>query len=152
MPRAAANAGNTRRARTNALTPLTRTILWAKAGGRCQYAGCNKLLIGDMISGAEDKNFGFVAHIVADTPDGPRGHPIRSAPLSNDVNNLMLLFIAVPIALVIEHFYAFSFVVFAFIVPYGFFVRHLAVRAVEQYLVAHPEEFEKFEEAGIISS
>ena len=68
------------------------------------------------------------------------------------LNNLMLLFIAIPIALVIKHFYTFSFVVFAFIVPYGFFVRHLAVRAVEQYLDAHPEEFEKFEEAGIISS
>jgi hypothetical protein len=91
MPRTAAAAGNTKRARTNALTPLTRTILWAKAGGRCQYAGCNKLLIGDLISGAEDKNFGFVAHIVADTPDGPRGDPIRSALLSNDINNVMLL-------------------------------------------------------------
>src|ERR1700719_1482867 len=64
MPRTAAAAGNTKRARTNALTPLTRTILWAKAGGRCQYAGCNKLLIGDLISGAEDKNFGF-AHRTA---------------------------------------------------------------------------------------
>lgn len=93
MPRAAADAdaGNTKRARTNALTTLTRTILWAKAGGRCQYTGCNRLLIGDLISGAEDKNFGFVAHIVADTPDGPRGDPIRAALLSNDVNNLMLL-------------------------------------------------------------
>jgi hypothetical protein len=44
-----------------------------------------------LISGAEDKNFGFVAHIVADTPDGPRGDPVRSTLLSNDVNNLMLL-------------------------------------------------------------
>jgi hypothetical protein len=77
--------------RTNALTPLTRTILWAKAAGRCQYAGCNKWLIGDLIAGAEDKNFGFVAHIVADAPDGPRGDPIRSPLLSNDINNMMLL-------------------------------------------------------------
>jgi hypothetical protein len=91
VPRTAAESGNTKRARTNALTPLTRTILWAKAGGRCQYAGCNKLLIGDLISGAEDKNFGFVAHIVADTPDGPRGDRIRSARLSNDIKNVMLL-------------------------------------------------------------
>jgi hypothetical protein len=91
VPRTAARTGNTKRARTNALTPLTRTILWAKAGGRCQYTGCNKLLIGDLISGAEDRNFGFVAHIVADTPDGPRGDAIRSAQLSNDINNVMLL-------------------------------------------------------------
>ena len=68
------------------------------------------------------------------------------------LNNLMLLFIAVPIVLVLKSFYASSIVVFAFIVPYGFFLRRLAVRAVEQYLQNHPEEFEKFEEAGIISS
>ena len=76
----------------------------------------------------------------------------KNDPAGALLNNLMLLFIAVPIALVIEHFYAFSFVVFAFIVPYGFFLRYLAVRAVEQYLDAHTEEFEKFQEAGIISS
>jgi hypothetical protein len=89
MPRNA--AGIPKQARTKALTPLTRTILWAKTGGRCQYAGCNKLLIGDLISGAEDKNFGFVAHIVADAPGGPRGDPVRSVLLSNDTNNVMLL-------------------------------------------------------------
>jgi hypothetical protein len=91
MMRATAGDGRIRRPRTNALSQLTRRILWAKAAGRCQYAGCNKLLTGDLASGAEDKNFGFVAHIVADTPDGPRGDPIRSAQLSNDMNNLMLL-------------------------------------------------------------
>ena len=76
----------------------------------------------------------------------------KNDPAGALLNNLMLLFIAIPIALVVNHFYAFSLVVFAFIVPYGFFLRHLAVRAVEQYLETHPEEFEKFEEAGIISS
>ena len=76
----------------------------------------------------------------------------KNDPAGALLNSLMLLFIAVPIALVLKSFYAFSFVIFAFIVPYGFFLRHLAVRAVEQYLQNHPEEFEKFEEAGIISS
>ena len=76
----------------------------------------------------------------------------KNDPAGALLNNLMLLFIAVPIGLVIKQFYASSFVVFAFIVPYGFFLRHLAVRAVEHYLLNHPEEFEKFEEAGIISS
>jgi hypothetical protein len=74
-----------------AVTALTRTILWARAAGRCQYAGCNKPLIGDLISGAEDANFGFVAHIVAEPPTGPRGDPLRSPLLANDVNNLMLM-------------------------------------------------------------
>ena len=76
----------------------------------------------------------------------------KNDPAGALLNNLMLLFVAVPIALVLKSFYAFSFVVFAFIVPYGFFLRHLAVRAVELYLQNHPEEVEKFEEAGIISS
>jgi ABC-type glycerol-3-phosphate transport system permease component len=76
----------------------------------------------------------------------------KNDPAGALLNSLMLLFIAVPIGLVLKSFYAFSFAIFAFIVPYGFFLRHLAVRAVEQYLQNHPEEFEKFEEAGIISS
>ena len=76
----------------------------------------------------------------------------KNDPAGALLNNLMLLFIAVPIVLVLKSFYAFSFVVFAFIVPYGFLMRYLAVRAVEQYLEGHPEEFEKFQEAGIISS
>jgi len=76
----------------------------------------------------------------------------KNDPAGALLNSLMLLFIAVPIGLVLKSFYAFSFAIFAFIVPYGFFLRHLAVRAVEQYLQSHPEEFEKFEEAGIISS
>ena len=87
---AATPISSPKRNRTNALSRLSRMILWAKAAGRCQYSGCNKSLIGDLISGAEDKNFGFVAHIVADTPTGPRGDPF-SPLLSDDVNNLMLL-------------------------------------------------------------
>ncbi|TCU24321.1 hypothetical protein EV131_106310 [Rhizobium laguerreae] len=35
--------------------------------------------------------FGFVAHIVADSPEGTRGHPTRSALLAKDLSNLMLL-------------------------------------------------------------
>jgi hypothetical protein len=77
--------------RTNALSERSRRVLWARAAGRCEYTGCNKSLIGDLVSGAEDKNFGFVAHIVADTPTGPRGDVARSPRLSDDVNNLMLL-------------------------------------------------------------
>lgn len=65
--------------------------LWARAAGRCQFRGCNCELIGDLLSGKEDKMFGFVAHIVADSPEGARGHPTRSALLARDISNLMLL-------------------------------------------------------------
>jgi hypothetical protein len=83
--------GTAKAKRTNALSERTRRVLWARAAGRCQYTGCNKLLIGDLISGADDKNYGFVAHIVADTPTGPRGDIARSVLLSDDVANLMLM-------------------------------------------------------------
>jgi hypothetical protein len=69
----------------------TSAVIWARAGGRCQYAGCNAPLIGDLISGNEHGKFGFIAHIVAQEPGGPRGDPSRSAALADDPANLMLL-------------------------------------------------------------
>ncbi|QHP66369.1 SAVED domain-containing protein [Bradyrhizobium sp. LCT2] len=68
-----------------------QTSLWAKAGGRCEYRGCNEELVGDLMAGREDGKFGFIAHIVADSADGPRGDPVRSSALAKDMNNLMLL-------------------------------------------------------------
>jgi hypothetical protein len=48
-------------------------------------------LIGDYFSGNEDANFGFVAHFVAEAPGGPRGDPVRSPQLADDVGNLILM-------------------------------------------------------------
>jgi hypothetical protein len=90
MARARNNLG-LGRGRSNALSPVTRQMIWTKAAGRCQYRGCNCDLIGDLIAGKEDATFGFVAHIVADAPDGPRGDPILSPLLADDLSNLMLL-------------------------------------------------------------
>lgn len=67
------------------------SALWAKAGGRCEYRGCNQDLVGDLISGKRDALFGFIAHIVADSPDGPRGDPTLSPLLARDLSNLMLM-------------------------------------------------------------
>lgn len=69
----------------------TQIELWARAAGRCEYRGCNHDLVGDLIAGREDGTFGFIAHIVADSPDGPRGDAIRSPQLARDIKNLMLL-------------------------------------------------------------
>lgn len=68
-----------------------QVALWAKTAGRCEYRGCNEDLIGDLIAGREDGKFGFIAHIVADSADGPRGDAIRSPLLARDLSNLMLL-------------------------------------------------------------
>ena len=69
----------------------TASALWARAGGRCQYRGCNEDLVGDLISGREDATFGFIAHIVGDSIDGPRGDAVRSPQLARSLENLMLM-------------------------------------------------------------
>ena len=66
------------------------------------------------------------------------------------LNRLMLLFIFVPIGLVFMNFYATSAVVFLFMAPYGFLVRHLAVRAVRRHVELHPDALEEFRRQGII--
>ena len=68
------------------------------------------------------------------------------------MNRLMLLFIFVPIALVFMSQYVASFVVFAFMVPYGLFLRYLAIRAVRQFVTVHPETLTEFQDQGVIST
>lgn len=75
----------------------------------------------------------------------------KNDPAGALLNNLMVLFIVAPIALVLKQFYALSFVVFVLMVPYGLFVRFLAVRAVRRHLENHPEERGEFMESGIVS-
>lgn len=65
-------------------------LLWAQSGGRCQYEGCNKVLYEDILT-KYAYNKAYIAHIVADSEDGPRGDKDLSAKLSTDINNLMLL-------------------------------------------------------------
>jgi len=64
--------------------------LWGKAAGRCQYDGCNKPLWRDDLTKAEF-NTAYIAHVVADSVDGPRGHATRSKLLAADLSNLMLM-------------------------------------------------------------
>jgi len=75
----------------------------------------------------------------------------QTTPAGALLNKLMVVFIVLPIALVLKKFYALSFGVFALMIPYGLFVRHLAVRAVRQHLQTHPEEREHFEQLGMFS-
>ena len=68
-----------------------QSALWAKAGGRCEYRGCNVSLVGDLIANNEDGLYGFIAHVVADSVGGPRGDAVRSPLLAKDLGNLMLM-------------------------------------------------------------
>lgn len=64
--------------------------LWGKAAGRCEYRGCNKELWIDSVTKYEF-NSAYIAHIIAEKPDGPRGDPAVSKLLCGDISNLMLL-------------------------------------------------------------
>lgn len=64
--------------------------LWVAAGGRCQYPGCNRPLYRDDLTLA-DMNGSNVAHIIADSPGGPRGDAVLSVQLAADFSNLMLM-------------------------------------------------------------
>ncbi len=63
--------------------------LWARAAGRCEFRGCNKLLYKDSLT-QKRANLAVISHIVAYSPDGPRGDIVRSQQLEKDIKNLML--------------------------------------------------------------
>ncbi len=64
--------------------------LWGKSAGRCQYPGCNKILWRDDLTKVEF-NTAYIAHIIANKPNGPRGDKKLSKELAWDISNLMLL-------------------------------------------------------------
>jgi len=68
----------------------TKRLLWVKSGGRCEYEGCNQLLYEDSLT-KENMNKAYIAHIVGDSDNGPRGNKENSKVLSENIDNLMLL-------------------------------------------------------------
>ncbi|WKN42907.1 SAVED domain-containing protein [Tunicatimonas pelagia] len=68
----------------------TKLILWGIASGRCQFRGCNKPLYQDIITKSKF-NQAYIAHIIADSPNGPRGDKVLSEKLKDNLTNLMLL-------------------------------------------------------------
>jgi hypothetical protein len=72
------------------ITTKNQNLLWAVSGGRCEYAGCNKVLHTDILTNRKC-NSAYIAHIVADEPNGARGDTTRSKLLANNISNLMLL-------------------------------------------------------------
>lgn len=75
---------------SNSSINKVKTKLWVKAGGRCEYSGCNIELWRDNLTMREMNNAN-IAHIVADSSDGPRGDSIMSKKLKSELSNLMLL-------------------------------------------------------------
>jgi len=74
---------------------IKRTVereLWARAAGRCQFSGCNRLLYKSQVT-QETVNISEKAHIYSFSEKGPRGWgPFKSHPENlNNVSNLMLM-------------------------------------------------------------
>jgi hypothetical protein len=60
------------------------------AAWRCQFEGCGENLRTHVIPGVRG-NFSYFAHIVASSPEGPRGDTVLSPKLANDPTNILLL-------------------------------------------------------------
>ena len=73
-----------------AIPDPVKFALWGKAAGLCQYRGCNHTLWRDDLTRWEF-NGAYIAHIVADKPNGPRGDAVLSPLLAADISNLMLM-------------------------------------------------------------
>lgn len=66
-----------------------QTHLWLRAGGRCEFRGCNKILYEDDVT-QDPINGSHIAHIISWTETGPRGDKELSPKLATDISNLML--------------------------------------------------------------
>jgi len=73
-----------------AISNITMMKLWAYSGARCEFKGCNKALWRDSLTRKEINN-SMISHIIAVSPDGPRGDKILSPELAKKFENLMLL-------------------------------------------------------------
>lgn len=80
----------TKSGRQGDINATQKEELGYQAGWRCQFAGCGQDLRWHEAT-ATIGRFGYFAHIVASSPDGPRGDPIESARLASDPANILLL-------------------------------------------------------------
>ena len=67
------------------------------------------------------------------------------------LHRLMWLFIAASAVLVWKEYLVLGFLVVLGMIPYGFFLRYLAVRSCFNFLEEHPESVREFENSGIIT-
>lgn len=81
---------NTPKKERKKIPPEIMLKLWVVSGGRCEFPGCNKQVWRDGLTLKED-NFAHMAHLVAASPDGPRGDKILSPELEQEFSNLILV-------------------------------------------------------------
>ncbi len=72
-----------------AIPEQVKRELWGRAAGHCEFRGCSKPVFKDTLT-QDSSNLSDISHIVAYSPDGPRGDAERSPLLATDIRNLML--------------------------------------------------------------
>jgi hypothetical protein len=69
---------------------IVQCLLWGKAAGRCEFAGCNQVLWKSPVT-QEPVNIAQKAHIYSFSGAGPRGNSGISTDVLNSIENLMLV-------------------------------------------------------------
>lgn len=72
------------------IKPATAWKVWTDAGGHCMFEGCDNNLSFIPLYKHSAK-IGYLAHIIASNPDGPRGTQADSHRLSDNPDNIMLM-------------------------------------------------------------
>jgi len=73
------------------ITLKTHKMLWGRSGSRCAMSDCRKELVMDATETDDESLIGEECHIVAESPDGPRGDPAVPSDKLNKYDNLILL-------------------------------------------------------------
>ncbi|MBC3228646.1 SAVED domain-containing protein [Serratia fonticola] len=72
------------------ISEKTAQKVWADAGARCMFEGCAHDL-SEIALWTQAARVGYLAHIVASDPEGPRGSQVDSHRLANVAENIMLM-------------------------------------------------------------
>lgn len=75
---------------TRSVSASVQCLLWGRAAGRCEFAGCNEPLWKSAVT-QEQVNIAQKAHIYSFSSQGPRGNADIPRELLNELGNLMLL-------------------------------------------------------------
>jgi hypothetical protein len=85
-----ARSSGTPREVTRTITKPVTAMLWGRAAGRCEFAGCNQPLWKSSVT-QEVVNIAQMAHIYSFSPIGPRGRVSVTSSELNAISNLLLV-------------------------------------------------------------
>src|SRR5713101_1981484 len=74
-----------------AITTKTTKMLWGRAAGHCSMPGCRIPLLIDATETDDEALIGKICHMVAESPEGPRGKSPLTREQRDTYENLILL-------------------------------------------------------------